>query len=140
MKTLAYQLDAIGNVIVQTQNSDGLTWAKPDYQIKYLMDNCEAYRGLRDLASLFGAAFNDAGKQQYYPYKAPIIDAIVFNTRRPLFRNVDLRRAVSYALDRRALSAAFGAACCAARMQSIAASLSFFRRAAFANTAPRVRP
>ncbi len=73
IKTLSYQLDAIGNVLVQTQNPDGLTWAKPDYQIKYLMDNCEAYRGLRDLASLFGAAFNDAGKQQYYNGKADLM-------------------------------------------------------------------
>ncbi len=73
VKTLSYQLDAIGNVLVQTQNPDGLTWAKPDSQIKYLMDNCEAYRGLRDLASLFGAAFNDAGKQQYYNSKADLM-------------------------------------------------------------------
>jgi hypothetical protein len=73
VKTLAYQLDAIGQVIVLTQNSDGLTWAKPDYQIKYLMDNCEAYRGLRDLAQLFGSAFNDAGKQQYYNAKADLM-------------------------------------------------------------------
>jgi hypothetical protein len=48
------------------------------------------------------------GKQQYYPYDAPFLDAIVFNTHRPLFRNVRLRRAVSYALDRRALATAFG--------------------------------
>lgn len=73
IKTLSYQLDAIGGVLVQTQNPDGLTWAKPDYQIKYLMDNCEAYRGLRDLANLFGAAFNDAGKQQYYTAKADLM-------------------------------------------------------------------
>jgi hypothetical protein len=73
VKTLGYQLDAIGQVIVQTQNSDGLTWAKPDYQIKYLMDNCEAYRGLRDLALVFGNAFNDAGKQQYYDAKADLM-------------------------------------------------------------------
>jgi ABC-type transport system substrate-binding protein len=32
---------------------------------------------------------------------------IVFNTARPLFRDVRLRRAVNYALDRRALAAAF---------------------------------
>ena len=73
VKTLAYQLDAIGAVLVQTQNPDGLTWAKPDYQIKYLMDNCEAYRGLRDLASLFGTAFNDATKQQFYNAKADLM-------------------------------------------------------------------
>ncbi len=28
---LSYQLDVIGGVIIQTQQSDGLTWAKPDY-------------------------------------------------------------------------------------------------------------
>jgi len=63
---LSYQLDVIGGVIILTQQSDGLTWAKPDYQIKYLMDNCEAYRGLRDLASLYQSAFGDAAKAAYY--------------------------------------------------------------------------
>jgi hypothetical protein len=63
---LSYQLDAIGGVIIKTQQSDGLTWAKPDYQIKYLMDNCEAYRGLRDLASTFQNAFGDTTKAAYY--------------------------------------------------------------------------
>jgi ABC-type transport system substrate-binding protein/predicted Ser/Thr protein kinase len=48
-----------------------------------------------------------AGRQQYYPYEAPFVDAIVFNTARPLFRDVRLRRAVNYALDRRALAAAY---------------------------------
>ncbi|MBV9147552.1 MAG: hypothetical protein JO065_16680 [Acidobacteria bacterium] len=66
IKGLSYQLDVIGGVLVQTQQSDGLTWAKPDYQIKYLMDNCEAYRGLRDLASLFQNAFGDSTKAAYY--------------------------------------------------------------------------
>lgn len=66
IKTLGYQLDVIGGVLVQTQQSDGLTWAKPDYQIKYLMDNCEAYRGLRDLASLFQNGLGDSTKAAYY--------------------------------------------------------------------------
>jgi hypothetical protein len=63
---LSYQLDTIGGVLIQTQQGDGLTWAKPDYQIKYLMDNSEAYRGLRDLASIFQSAFGDASKAAYY--------------------------------------------------------------------------
>ena len=63
---LSYQLDTIGSVIIKTQQSDGLTWAKPDYQIKYLMDNCEAYRGLRDLALLFQNAFGNTTKATYY--------------------------------------------------------------------------
>jgi len=65
ISSLSYQLDVIGGVLVQTQQSDGLTWAKPDYQIKYLMDNCEGYRGLRDLASLFQAMGSPA-KASYY--------------------------------------------------------------------------
>ena len=63
---LSYQLDVIGGVIVQTQQSDGLTWAKPDWQIKYLMDNCEVYRGLRDLASLYQQGFGDSAKAAWY--------------------------------------------------------------------------
>jgi len=60
------QFDEIGNVILKTQQSDGLTWARPDYQIKYLMDNCEAYHGLRDAANLFLYAFNDITKANLY--------------------------------------------------------------------------
>jgi ABC-type transport system substrate-binding protein len=47
------------------------------------------------------------GRQQYFLYQAPLLDYFVFNTNRPLFRDVRLRRAVNYAIDRRALAAAF---------------------------------
>ncbi|HEY0556895.1 MAG TPA: hypothetical protein VGG20_21740 [Thermoanaerobaculia bacterium] len=73
VSTLDYQLDVIGGVIVQTQQSDGLTWAKPDYQIKYLMDNCEVYRGLSDLASLYQTAFNEPAKASYYSARAAAV-------------------------------------------------------------------
>jgi tRNA A-37 threonylcarbamoyl transferase component Bud32/DNA-binding beta-propeller fold protein YncE len=53
-----------------------------------------------------GSAAARAGKQQYFPYAAPLLDMIVFNTARPLFRDVRLRRAVDYAIDRRPLAAA----------------------------------
>jgi serine/threonine protein kinase len=64
--------------------------------------------GLLDQRKGTRTAAARAGEQQYYPYDGPFVDAIVFNTRRPLFRDVRLRRAVSYALDRRVLAAAFG--------------------------------
>jgi ABC-type transport system substrate-binding protein/tRNA A-37 threonylcarbamoyl transferase component Bud32/streptogramin lyase len=48
-----------------------------------------------------------AGDQRYYREPIPMIDDLVFNARRPLFHNARLRRAVNFALNRRALSAAF---------------------------------
>ena len=49
------RLDYVGEIIIATKQSQGnnLTWARPDWNIEYLMDACEAYRGLRDLASLY---------------------------------------------------------------------------------------
>ena len=45
-------LAAVAEVIVTLQDDDGLIWAKPDQQSKYLMDNCECYRGLKDWSFL----------------------------------------------------------------------------------------
>lgn len=36
-------------------DKDGLSWAKPDYKVKYLMDNVEVYAGLRAGAAFFTA-------------------------------------------------------------------------------------
>jgi serine/threonine protein kinase/ABC-type transport system substrate-binding protein len=63
--------------------------------------------GLLDKRSGPRSAAARAGKQQYYPYDAPFLDTIIFNTARPLFRDAGLRRAVNYALDRRALAGAY---------------------------------
>ncbi len=65
VKSISYQLDLIGGVLAQTMQGDGLTWAKPDYLIKYTMDNCEVYRGLKDASSLF-AAMGDSSRGDYY--------------------------------------------------------------------------
>jgi YVTN family beta-propeller protein len=45
-----------------------------------------------------------AGRQRYFAGPYPAIDALVFNPRRPLFARAAMRRAVNYAIDRRALS------------------------------------
>src|SRR4029077_2389214 len=50
-----------------------------------------------------GSAAAKRGGERYFLEPMPVVDAVVFNTNRPLFRNARLRRAVSYALDRPAL-------------------------------------
>jgi hypothetical protein len=72
VKSVATQLDHIGQSLVRTQQNDGLTWAKLNYQIKFLMDNCESYRGLRDAASLFQALGN-SGKASFYNSRADLM-------------------------------------------------------------------
>jgi len=56
-----------------------------------------------------GAASRAArsGRQRFFLYGAPLVDYIVLNGARPLFRNARLRRAVNYALDRQALARSF---------------------------------
>jgi hypothetical protein len=64
-------------------------------------------RGVLDRRKGATSAAARAGRQQYFRYQAPLVDAFAFNTHRPLFRDIRLRRAVNYALDRPALAAAF---------------------------------
>ena len=62
------------------------------------------------LDSAFGLASRAgrSGSARYLPSPAPGFDGLAFNTKRPLFRDVRMRRAVAHALDRRALAAVFG--------------------------------
>ena len=61
-----YILNVTGDIITGLQQSNGLVVARPDYQIEYLMDNSEDYRGLEDLANLAIQAWNDAGTASWY--------------------------------------------------------------------------
>lgn len=45
-------LATVAEIIIKLQDADGLIWVKPDLQFKYLMDNCECYRGLKDWSYL----------------------------------------------------------------------------------------
>ncbi|HWF52071.1 MAG TPA: hypothetical protein VG294_15630 [Solirubrobacteraceae bacterium] len=55
LRTLGAGIAAAVKAIEATQTSDGLTWAKPGFHIKYLLDQAEAYAGLRAAATLAGA-------------------------------------------------------------------------------------
>jgi ABC-type transport system substrate-binding protein/tRNA A-37 threonylcarbamoyl transferase component Bud32/streptogramin lyase len=52
-----------------------------------------------------GSAAARHGAKRYFLQSQPVVHEIVFNTRRPLFRDLRLRRAANYALDRPALAA-----------------------------------
>ncbi|MGC8619422.1 MAG: hypothetical protein ACP5LA_02770 [Thermoplasmata archaeon] len=47
------------NAIFSTMNNN-LTFAKPDYDVKYLMDNCEVYKGLISSSNLIKLIGNDS--------------------------------------------------------------------------------
>ncbi len=68
-------IEEVGGVIAATQQSDGLTWAKPDYQFEYLMDNCEVYRGLVDLSWLETNAWSDAASAATLSTRASRVQA-----------------------------------------------------------------
>jgi hypothetical protein len=55
VRSIRAQLAQVAGVLTTGQQTDGLTWALPTYQIKYLMDNCEVYAGLRDYGTLLAA-------------------------------------------------------------------------------------
>lgn len=61
-----YDFNVVGNVLTTLQQTDGLVIAKPDYAIKYTMDNGEDYRGLADIAALALQAFGDSNSQSWY--------------------------------------------------------------------------
>jgi hypothetical protein len=69
IQSIESDLDTIASVIVATQQPDGLTWSKPDYEYKFLMDNSESYQGLSDAASLFSALGNRS-RASYYSQHA----------------------------------------------------------------------
>ena len=48
----------------RVSDTDGLTWAKPDYRVKFLMDNVEVCAGLRAASGLFTASGHAAEAQQ----------------------------------------------------------------------------
>ncbi len=70
------RLDYVGQVVLATLQSNNLTCARPDYNIQYLMDNAEAYRGLRDLVNLYTAVGATSKVNYYKPYADAMQNAI----------------------------------------------------------------
>jgi hypothetical protein len=52
---------------------DGLTYALASHKVKYLMDNCEAYRGLEDFGKLLDSL--GSGEAPHYRARAKSIAA-----------------------------------------------------------------
>jgi len=71
INSIEEQLDYIGEVVLATKqtSANNLTWARPDWNIEYLMDNTEAYAGLRDLSSIY-EALGDSTKASFYQTNA----------------------------------------------------------------------
>ena len=67
-----HDLSTVSDVVTTLQDSDGLVWAKPDSKFKYLMDNCEDYRGLKDWSHLL-AVLGNHDQSAIYGEKAELI-------------------------------------------------------------------
>lgn len=67
------KIEQVADVMIATQDVDGLTYAKPDYKVKFLMDNAEVYEGLSSIEYLEKVVFNDLGKAEYYKNKKELI-------------------------------------------------------------------
>lgn len=60
------QVESLADVLLKLQQTDGLCWAKSDYRVKYLEDNCEVFAGLNALADLEREVFGDPIRSAYY--------------------------------------------------------------------------
>ncbi|MGI9952423.1 hypothetical protein V3F56_08675 [Moorellaceae bacterium AZ2] len=64
------ELEMVAGAMLATEQKDGLTLARPDWPVKYLMDNCEVYQGLKDYAVLQEEVWEDGGRADFYRQKA----------------------------------------------------------------------
>lgn len=59
------ELEVVAGAMLATLQKDNLTLARPDWRVKYLMDNCEVYRGLKDYAWLLIKAGKEGEAEKY---------------------------------------------------------------------------
>ncbi len=77
-------LKRVARVIINLMDRDGLTFALASYRVKYLMDNCEAYRGLADFAELLA----DLGDREASYFKA-MAESIATGIERSLWNRLN---------------------------------------------------
>ena len=71
------EIGLIADAMLSTLEPDGLTWAKPSYKVKYVMDNAEVVSGLRDLEWMSREIFDDeAAAAEYKRLKEVVSTAI----------------------------------------------------------------
>jgi len=66
LKAHRSDIELIAGAMLATKQADGLTWAKPDHKVKYLMDNAEVYEGLADMEWICEAVFGDEASAAVY--------------------------------------------------------------------------
>ena len=77
LQTNAANIKLVADAIIATLQSDGLTYARPDYHAQLLMDNVEAEQGLSDYGWLLSNALGDPADASYYGGKATTIATAV---------------------------------------------------------------
>ncbi|WP_338818014.1 hypothetical protein MTCOM_19060 [Moorella thermoacetica] len=70
------ELDLVAGAMLATLQKDNLTLARSDWRVKYLMDNCEVYRGLKDYAWLLAKAGNTGEAERYEALAGKVKEAM----------------------------------------------------------------
>ncbi len=84
------EIKKLADVLMKLQQPDGLFWAKADYRVKYLEDNCEVFAGLGALADLESNVSDDSKASARYRTAADRVQRAIFrelyDSRAQLFR------------------------------------------------------
>jgi len=74
------KLEIVANVVLSLQDpSDGLTWGKASWPVKYIMDNCEVYLGLKSMEKLERDVYGDRKASNVYKNAAKRVKSGIQN-------------------------------------------------------------
>lgn len=74
------KFEAVAGKLLSLQQPDGLTWAKADYPVKFLMDGCESYAGFLAMAQLELAVWDDPTQAAVYSAAAARVKQGILTT------------------------------------------------------------